>query len=130
MLKKIITLIDIDENQVEKILLPDNSEKFDAIVEKLDTVNQTLLDKINPIDNISEMLKPITDVCNIILHPKDHILNFLTTLWNGLLDTSYWIVAIGGSICIILYICGHKKAIRYTISGTVIYTIIQSIGKV
>lgn len=101
------------------------NEKIDPLNEMLDKLNLNM-DKLNPLTEITELLKPISEVCALLLNPKETLKN----IWIDLMDISFWAVAIAGTICIILYVCGHKKAIRYTLSGTVIYAILNIIDEV
>lgn len=46
---------------------------------------------------------------------------------NTIVEGSYFVVLIGGGICILLYAAGHKKSLKYLSSGTLIYILIQYI---
>jgi hypothetical protein len=57
------------------------------------------------------------------------IVDVLKEIWLFVYQNGYWIALFGGLAAILLYICGHKGALKWAWTLTLAYLIICSLGE-
>lgn len=82
------------------------------------------------LEGVSELTQSIKSLLEI-LHKIGKVIKFITSpvmIWNWLVGNIYWLVVLLVVICIILHVCGHEKAFKWSATSIFVYLLVKTIG--